>query len=303
MSHVVAVVVHYRGVDMTTACVASLPAEVAVVVVDNSGDADQLRERLADRADTLVVGDGSNLGFGRACNLGVAASQRPLLAFVNPDARPSAADLSALVSTLNTLHDRSRVAAVGPALVDVTGCVQVDGGGWLPTPARSLTHALLSSRAGARGIWIRPVQARHHHVEWISGTCLIIFRRTFDSVGGFDDSYPLYNEDMDLGARLGGAGWHLVLDGCVRVQHLRGGSGTAQPADVRRLWQLRGSALGVYLQRHASTPSSAWLMQSTFAAGFLLRAGVHRVFGRRTRMHEMLTYAREVRRAEPMELT
>ncbi|HEX8498036.1 MAG TPA: glycosyltransferase family 2 protein, partial [Actinomycetales bacterium] len=193
------VVVHYKGVELTLECVRSLPPLLPVAVVDNSGDLEVLRAGLADQPQVAVLGEGRNLGFGQAANLGAAALDAEVLLLVNPDARPSHQDLEAL---LGLLRRRPDVVGVAPALVDEEGAVHNDGGGWLPTPARALAHSVLSGRAGTRGVWLRPDRPRTYDVEWLTGACALVRADAFAAVGGFAPEFVLYNEDMDLGRRL-----------------------------------------------------------------------------------------------------
>lgn len=284
-----AVVVHYRGVDMTLACVRSLPPDLPVVVVDNSGDRDVLSAGLADRPAATVVGEGRNVGFGQAANLGAASVDAEVLALVNPDARPTHEDLQALLALLRT---DPAVAGVAPALVDQDGHVHNDGGGWLPTPARALAHSLLSGRAGTRGVWLRPEGHRTWRVEWLTGACALVRADAFAAVGGFAPEFVLYNEDMDLGRRLVERGHTLLVDGAVRVVHLRGGSSGGRPS--QRVLRLRGQSLGFYVRRNAPSALSSVLTRVAFTGGFVLRAAVYAAGGRRERAAEMLVYARGV---------
>jgi N-acetylglucosaminyl-diphospho-decaprenol L-rhamnosyltransferase len=67
-------------------------------------------------------------------------------------------------------------------------------------------------------------------VGWLSGSCLLIRRRAFDAVGGFDERYFMYMEDVDLGDRLGRAGWRNVYVPGAEVLHAKGHSTGREPA-------------------------------------------------------------------------
>lgn len=298
LSSLGAVVVHYRGVTQTVACVRGLATGMPVVVVDNSGDRDVLEIQLAGRAGLLVTGTGSNIGFGQGANLGAAALSSELLLFVNPDARPRQADLEALVGRL---HADQQLAAVAPALVDSRGALHNDGGGWFPSLRRAAIHSLMARRAGTHGVWLRPVHQRDYRVDWLSGACLVVRAEAFRDVGGFSPEYVLYNEDMELGHKLGRAGWRLLLDASLRVPHEGGGS--AGGPTNRTLWRLRGGALGFYVTQHASSPFVAHATRWLFALGFVLRAGCYAVMRRGTRAAEMLTYAASVLGGRPATLS
>lgn len=289
LPHVGAIVVHYRGVAETLACVRHLPEEVSVAVVDNSGEGDLLRNLLSDRPHVQVLGEGRNVGFGAAANVGALATERDLLLFVNPDARPCPEDLQAMAARLAA---DDGLAAVAPALVDERGAVQTDGGGWFPSPRRAINQSLLARYAGTRGVWLRPTGATTYPVEWLTGACLLVRSDAFRAVDGFSPEYVLYNEDMDLGRKLGLAGWRLILDATRHVPHVGGGSAGASYSVA--VWRLRGGSLGYYVTQHASSPLQARATKIAFAVGFLLRAAGYGAARRRTRASEMLTYASSV---------
>lgn len=282
-----AVVVHYKGVQASIDCVQSLPNEIRVVIVDNSGEAPVLRDALSGRPGVLVIGHGANIGFGAAANAGALEVDQPYILFVNPDCRPGEAHLGALLAAL--VSD-DRLAAVGPALVDEQGRLHRDGGGWFPAPLRAIVHAFVPWHQGTAGVWLRPRVARRYDVDWLTGACLLARAGAFAAVGGFAREYPLYSEDMDLGRRWRLAGWRVLLDASVRVPHQGGGSDGDGPGQL--VWMMRAGSLGHYLRANSSSAPAGRVTIVTLAAGYALRAVVYAVLGRQDRRAEMWTYAR-----------
>lgn len=281
------VTVHYRGVEDLRALLDGLP-ELDALVVDNSGRTDETAAHLPPGPGVRALDAGGNVGFARGANLGAGAVDRPFVLFANPDSRPRAAQVTALLADLDAQPD---AAAVAPAVLDAQGEAR-GGGGRLPSVRGGLAALLGPLGAAGDRIWATPGEELRE-VEWLSGACLLVRRSAFLSVGGFDEHYPLYNEDMALGARLRAAGHRLLLDGRVRVDHPSGGSSTSDP---RVLWRARGGALGHFVLREVAHRRR--LVQGLLAAAFALRSASCVARGDRTGAGEWWTYAVGVLRAK-----
>jgi N-acetylglucosaminyl-diphospho-decaprenol L-rhamnosyltransferase len=217
----------------------SMLAEVPeweLVVVDNGGGFVPHSDR------TRVVGDGSNLGFGRACNLGASFARGGTLLFLNPDVTTRAEDIRRL---LGVGADAS-CTIWGPAILDATHRV--------PTLARPGRFGLKYRRrhvdlagepAGA------PTPALY-----VSGACLMVSARFFESLGGFCDDIFLYAEDLELCARATRAGGQVLLYPQVRIEHAGGRSSSRFGARAKRLMRSwRGHY--VFLSRDSGAVSAA----------------------------------------------
>ena len=179
-----------------------------LVVVDNAssdGTAAAVREA-APRASLLEQRE--NLGFAGACNAGAAASTAPLVLFLNPDATPAPGCLDAL----------RRIAAERPAWGAWQALVTM-GGGTTINSAGNVTHFLGIGWAGRCGEPVASAPDEPAEVGFASGAALVVRRSEWERLGGFDERYFMYCEDMDLGLRLrlGGAG--VGIAPAARVEH------------------------------------------------------------------------------------
>jgi N-acetylglucosaminyl-diphospho-decaprenol L-rhamnosyltransferase len=196
---------------------------VPVVIADN-GSTDGAPQAAADRTGVQLLLTGSNLGFGQAANRGVAATDTEWVVIANPDVVWTPGSLDALLAAAARWP---RAATLGPLIRTEHGELYPSARA-LPSLGRGIGHALL-------GPWwpSNPWTAAYHRdndalqersAGWLSGSCLLVRREAFDSVGGFDPAYFMYFEDVDLGDRLGRAGWLNVYVPSSEVMHLGGHS-------------------------------------------------------------------------------
>jgi N-acetylglucosaminyl-diphospho-decaprenol L-rhamnosyltransferase len=201
----------------TIASLAALSLEQVVVVDNDSPDetVTVVREVLPDHG---VLVQGPNVGFGAGNNRGVAAPTRPwdVVLFLNPDATLAPGDFTAMLAYLDA---HPTVGMVGGAIWRA--------GIALPSGGREASVLTEWRRELPRvvGRWLpdRPLPAgelRTGDVTYVEGACMLARRSAFDAVGGFDEEFFLFFEEIDIARRMRAAGWqvHLVAD--ARVQHL-----------------------------------------------------------------------------------
>lgn len=169
---VTAILVTYNSSHCVARALASLPADVVSVVVDNGSTDDSvaIAEQHADR----VVRLNKNLGFSKACNAGAAVANTEFLLMMNPDSEVEGDAIAALIAAAERHPEAS---AFNPRLV------------------RSAAEPRLNE----------PL-ANDHRMEVLSGAALFVAKRRFDEVGGFDERFFLYFEDTDLSKRLAAKG-------------------------------------------------------------------------------------------------
>jgi GT2 family glycosyltransferase len=234
------VVVTYESGGDAEACLGSLlrlaPSGSPIVVVDN-GSHDSTAEVLGlcgSRVDVRFVG--RNLGFARACNLGAQAlPPTDWVVLVNPDVRLTRLDLDGLrcVSLDGTVGEVA-FAQSTPGRPE-----RVHLRGFAPhlEQALSFSWGLLAPRRlrMAERFW-RP---QRHSRLWASGGLCAVRRMAWDEVGGFDERFFLFQEDVDLSRRLQDAGWRVVGSHVIVGVHGLGGDRPRTDADIVKLvWGL-----------------------------------------------------------------
>lgn len=235
-NRVSAVVVDYHAGEILRDCLESLRSEgVAHIVVVENGDPEPART-LAKDAGALFVTTGVNLGFGAGVNRGVAASAPGDSEFVlvaNPDLFVHKGAIGALVGALDA---HSEWGMVGPRILGKGGSIYPSARSF-PRPLLAAGHALVSP------LWpTNPLTRRYRPhppdkasvAGWVSGACFLIRRATFEEVGGFDETYFMFAEDMDLCWRLGERGIKVGIEPAAVITHLEGVSRARHPSAMLR---------------------------------------------------------------------
>jgi N-acetylglucosaminyl-diphospho-decaprenol L-rhamnosyltransferase len=238
----VVVVTYQSSADIAT-CLESFLDDPAVgeVVVVESGSPDSATTQQLTRkyANVQFLDAGANIGFGAACNRGVAMTNESLVVLLNPDTELADGCISALVAAMQEPQHK-RTAVIGPLVKNPDGSVYPS--------ARVFPSLLTSAVHGFVGL-VAPrnrFSAKYLHSdrppEWISGTAMIIRRQPFEVIGGFDEQFFMYVEDVDLGWRLAQQHWGVALTPTAVVTHHIGGSSRHRPFGMviqhhRSLWR------------------------------------------------------------------
>jgi N-acetylglucosaminyl-diphospho-decaprenol L-rhamnosyltransferase len=241
----------------------------AKVILADNGSTDGAPERAAERDGVTLLHTGGNLGYGTAANRGVAqlGAEYGWVVVANPDIEWGA-------GTIDTLLDAAarwpRGGAFGPLIKNPDGTVYPSAR-LLPSLGKGIGHAVLG-RVWRSNPWTTAYKQSNTEVVeraagWLSGSCVLLRRAAFESVDGFDPRYFMYFEDVDLGDRLGRAGWLNVYVPAAEVMHIQGHS-TAR-ASARMLAAHHASARRYIGDRH---PGWKWAaVRAAVNAGLAVR--------------------------------
>lgn len=273
---VAAVVVSYNVRDLLLGCLDSLEAARAagelaeIVVIDNTsrdGSAEAVRAAFPD----VRVIEAENRGYGTAANRGFGATTSEFILVLNPD---TVVLPSAIAALADHLRAHPEVAIAGPRMRYPDGSEQ-------PTrrrfPAR-LTPLFESTlletwRPGNR--WAREFRMLDapdacdipQQVDWLVGAALLVRRAAVDRVGGFDERFHLYSEEVEWCWRLRRHGWRIAWVPAAEVIHYEGAS-SAQ--DVPRR-QIEFDRSRVRLARGLYGPVVAGVVRAGLLFGYLLQ--------------------------------
>ncbi|HEX3647939.1 MAG TPA: glycosyltransferase family 2 protein, partial [Pseudonocardiaceae bacterium] len=260
------IVVNYRGADDTITCLRALrddldyPADrLQLVCVDNaSGDGGARRIRAEVPGVTLVESD-TNLGFAGGCNLGARHATGEVLALLNNDARPDPRWARAAVAVLRA---DPTVAAVASKVLDWTGerVDYVDAGltwfgmGYKPDAGRPLAELPTDRHEVARD------------VLFATGSAMFVRADLFAELGGFDERFFMFYEDVDLGWRLNLRGWRVRYEPTSLAYHRHHSSMSTVdgPDSARELYLLERNALAA-LYKNVSDETLAKALPAALA--------------------------------------
>lgn len=222
---VVAVVtVSYGSGDVLETFLQSVPAASAdpliVVVADNRRN-DITVEQIVDATSAIYLPLDRNYGYGGAANRAIQTLPESIewILVSNPDVVLEPGSIDVLRTTASA---DSRIGSVGPTIL--TDGEVYPSARTVPSLRTGVGHALFANiwmgnpwtRAYRRDAACEP---QRRDTGWLSGACLLVRRSAFDELHGFDDGYFMYFEDVDLGYRLGKAGYRNVYEPSALVSH------------------------------------------------------------------------------------
>jgi GT2 family glycosyltransferase len=240
---VTVVIVNFNAGHTLLRCLACLAEQTIlperIVVIDNAsndGSLEGVRGLLAERPElasrTVIDEAGWNLGFAAASNRGIAAAETEFIALLNPDAFPEPGWLEAVVRAAGS-HPESAAFGSRQMRAGHPGILDGIGDRW---------HLSGLSWRDGHGQRIRPQDLEPHEIFSACGAAALYRRQALLDVGGFDEDYFCFGEDVDLGYRLRLAGQRARFVPDAVVEHVGGGSTPGETATYfghrNTLWTL-----------------------------------------------------------------
>ena len=264
------ITVNYASWPYTLRCVDSLYGtgyeDFEVVVVDN----DQESAVPEIPHPVRLIRNSENVGFARACNQGMLASNSEYVILINPDTLVG----EDFFESLKRFFDENlRAGVAGPRIVDGEGNLQLSARKELSFVSGFLGRTSLLTRLFPKNPLVRrlfPAVERLSGptmVDWVSGACMILRRQTLEEIGPMDERFFMYFEDADLCRRAREAGWLVYYLPQVEVLHHTGASSRSKP---RAVWNLHKSAFLYHRKHGPHGPLSLYSLP--VAAGLCARA-------------------------------
>jgi N-acetylglucosaminyl-diphospho-decaprenol L-rhamnosyltransferase len=224
MPEVSVVIVTYNSREWIERPLESVDGKGAEVIVVDHGSTDGTLELIRERFPQTRIIEQENRGFGGGNNTGMRAATGELILLLNPDAWFLGDGFEKLVEFAKA-HPEAGV--VGPKLLHPDGSLQRSVRGF-PTPWRLATEFFFLRKLAPRSRLLNAFHggpADHNSVyeaEWLGGACLLVRRAAVDSVGGFDERFFLFSEEVDWCYRFRQGGWKVLFYPGAEVIHVIG---------------------------------------------------------------------------------
>jgi GT2 family glycosyltransferase len=223
------IIVSWNVSELLAACLRSIaatcPPETEVIVVDSASRDDTVARVRREFPAVTLLAQAENVGFTRGSNIGLAAARGDTLLLLNPDTVLLEGAVPALLDSLNA-HPQAGIA--GPRTLNPDGTVQ--------STRRRFPSPLL---AALESTWLQPLAPRRMldryyvrdaddeatvEVDWVQGSCLLARREVYEQIGGLDEGFVMYSEELDWCRRARAAGWKVVYVGSASIVHYGGQS-------------------------------------------------------------------------------
>jgi GT2 family glycosyltransferase len=252
------VIVSYRSRELLRACLESLRAHppscpMKVVVVDNHSRDGTVELVRSEYPEVELIASSTNLGFAAATNLGAGHGRAPYLLALNPDTAVTAGALDTLIAVLRT---RPEVGIAGPRLVRPDGTFDHAAKRSFPTPLSALGHFTGVGRRTSSGrlAAYRAPEVDSGRVDAVNGAFMLMRRSGFERLGGFDEGYWMYMEDLDLSYSLARSGLITWYEPAATAMHVKAGT-TGGERSPRLVWHFHRGMFRFYRKHYAGQRS------------------------------------------------
>ncbi len=228
---------HGQGLDKSPAPNDRSLFSAEIIIVDNASTDGTVEMLRAEFPNVCVIANSQNAGFTRANNQALAIAQGRYVFLLNPDTELRPGAVPALIEHMET---HPQVGMIGPRLFYGDGAPQSSRRRF-PTLATAFCESTRLQQWFPRN----PILARYYMldtsdeatqaVDWINGSAMFLRRQVYDQVGGMDEAFFMYSEELDWCYRIRQAGWEIMYLPSAQVTHYEGKS-SEQAAAARDIY-------------------------------------------------------------------
>jgi O-antigen biosynthesis protein len=284
------IIVNYNVKHFLEQCLCSVQKAIAgiaaeVIVIDNNSSDNSAGYLQSRFAFARFVVNKENLGFGKACNQGLQFATGKYILFLNPDTIVPEDCFTACISFMD---GHPNAGALGIKMLDGKGKFLKESKRAFPSPLTSLFKLFGLSRVFPRsGIFSKYHlghldENQNHEVDVLAGAFMMVKKEVLDKVGGFDEIFFMYGEDVDLSYRIQKAGYKNYYFAGSHIIHFKGESTRKGSMNYVRMFY---NAMSVFVKKHYGGSKAGifnflihiaiWIRAAmTATAGFIRRIGL-----------------------------
>lgn len=252
----------------------SAPA-LEIIVVDNASQDETASMVVSEFPNVTLIQNNLNLGFACACNIGMKKAKGELLLLLNPDTE--FIHSTSLLELSRFFIQNEKFSGAGCRLSFPGGEQQIGDAGYQPNLRTTFSHAFFLSRIFPslfKGVFLSSMPKTHINrpleVDWACGAAFCVRRNVLEQVGGLNESYFLYGEDVEWGCRITDQGYKIAYLPWISLTHIQGGT---QQQNIKPNCRWIQGLARVYLERNGA---SYWLLYKLiFSSGFMMRLGIY----------------------------
>lgn len=221
------IIVHYNVPDFLRKCLNSLSTfienfEYETIVVDNASPDSSWKNLIPQFSDTVFIALDENLGFSKANNIGVKQAKGKYILLLNPDTELLDNSLPAI---LHFAEQQEKMGCLGVRLIDKNGYFHPESKRSVPGMMDSFTKLFFPKNQNRKGYYRNDIQEKAiAPVEVITGAFLLCEKAKYQEIGGLDENYFMYGEDIDFCYTLLQKGFINWYYGASSVLHYKGES-------------------------------------------------------------------------------
>ena len=255
------IIVNYNVKYFLEQCLCSVQKAIAaidaeIIVIDNHSTDGSLEYLRPLFPSVIFLVNEKNIGFGKANNIALRQAKADFILFLNPDTIVNETCFSTCISFLKTAPNKG---AAGIRMVDGSGKFLPESKRSFPSPVSSfykligLASLFPSSKYLNHYALGNLDKSETHEIDVLAGAFMMIKKEVLEKVNGFDESFFMYGEDIDLSYRIKHAGYKIFYLGETAIIHFKGESAKKQNLNYVRMFY---TAMDIFVSKHYSKTAS-----------------------------------------------
>lgn len=275
------IIVNYNVKHFADQCLKSVFASkgslsIEILVVDNASEDGSIEFLMARFPEVEFIANSENIGFGRANNIALKRARGRFLLVLNPDTLLSEDSLTEMV---RYMESHPQAGAMGPKILTRYGSFDKTSKRGLPTPwvafcrISGLAKLFPKSRIFGKYDLLYLDPDKPAIVESLAGSCMMVRAEAYNEIGGFDEDYFMYGEDIDWSYRFLLGGWEVHYAPVTRIVHFRGESTRRSSIDINKAFY---GAMHLFVDKHFRNQHN-WFAHQLINSGIVMAYAVAKI--------------------------